>query len=80
MTRVQLIFSHLPRNVADKSEGNLVRPWKGHELIPPPVDHLVHIEPGEEGDRDVVAEPPRVDAEYLKPLSRRFVLKQDHPL
>ena len=41
---------------------------------------MVHVEPGEEGDWNVVAAPPRVDAEYLKPLSRGFLLKQDYPL
>ena len=70
---------YLPRNVADKSEGNLVWPGQRHELVPPPVDHLVHVEPGEESDGDVVAEPPRIDADDLKPLSRWFVLKQDFP-
>ena len=71
---------HLPRNIADKSEGYLVRPRKGHELIPPPVDHLVHIEPSEESDRDVVAKLPCVDADDLKPLSRGVMLKEDYPI
>ena len=70
---------YLSRNVADKSEGNLVWPRQRHEFVPPTVDHLVHVEPGEESDGDVVAEPPRIDADDLKPLSGWFVLKQDCP-
>ena len=70
---------YLSGNVADESEGDLVRPGKSEELAPPAGDHLCHVEPGEEGDGDEATEPPGVDAQELKVLAVSFVSKQDRP-
>ena len=67
--------SYLSGDVADESEGDLVGPGEVEELAPPPGDHLRHVEPGEEGNGDEAAEPPRVDAEQLEVLSGTLVMK-----
>ena len=78
--QLEMFASDLSGNVADKSEGNLVWPGQRHELVPPPANHLSHIEPGEKGDGYEAAELPGIDAEDLKTLPVWFVLKEDYPM
>ena len=60
--------------------GNLVMPRECHELVPPPLDYLRHVESSEEFNWHHVLKLATVDAENLKVFSPQRMVPQNVPI
>ena len=77
------MFLNCPYLACDKIghfHGDLVRPWECHELVPPPLDYLSHIESCEEFNWHQVLKLVRIDADNLKGFPRLRVVPQNVPM